>query len=479
MDHSGYGRLNQVCGLDARRNTGNGRQGGKPFYNRRTEIVVNSFEGETGMKRIVALFQENVFVRNSTILITGSMLMNALNYAFHAILGRMLDAETYGAVQSLIALLVIVSVPASTLGLVATKYGAKAKAHGDRLFGKHLFAYLNRRIVKYGGPLLALGLLLTPLVRSFLKIDDTLAVPLLWMIAALSFFSSVSIGVLSGWQKFGAVNTANIAGAGAKLTLGILFAWLGFGLDGIMTALVLSGIVGYVVSVVDLRFLLGHTKEVSSEVEQDGKKDVFDFSSVRGYAVTVLTGTLGIVILGNVDVVLAKHALSPDMAGAYGALSVVARVIFFVTGVLASVLFAMSAESVEKGSEQSHDFSAFRTALLLTAGAVGIAVIVYFLLPNFILGVFFGDKYLAMAPLLGWFALAAGLYAIVNLILQQLLSMHVAVAVRWLLGIAFIEPVALYFFGSSLASFIAIVIGTQTLALISGLAFIRKKGRIG
>ena len=64
------------------------------------------------MKRIVALFQENVFVRNSTILFTGSMLMNALNYAFHAILGRMLDAETYGAVQSLIALLVIVSVPA-------------------------------------------------------------------------------------------------------------------------------------------------------------------------------------------------------------------------------------------------------------------------------------------------------------------------------------------------------------------------------
>lgn len=429
------------------------------------------------MKRIATLFQGNIFVRNSIVLFVGSMVMNVLNYVFHSVMGRMVDAETYGSIQSLIALLVIVSVPASTLGMVATKYGAIAKARGDRLFGQRLFVYLNKRIIKYGGPLLIAGLFTTPFVQSFLKIDDFLAVALLWVLAALTFFSSVSIGVLSGWQKFGSVNVANVIGAGVKLLLGVILAWFGFGLNGVMFGLVSAGIIAYFISVRGLRFLT-RQKEKDPSTEREDREKPFDFSSVRGYAVTAFTGTLALVILGNIDIVLAKHSLSPEIAGAYGALAIVAKVIFFVTGVMASVLFAMSAEAIEKNKEQTKRFSVFWIALSLTALAVTVATVIYFLLPNFILSVFFGNKYLAVAPMLGWFGLAAGLYAIVNLILQQLLSMHVALAARWLFGIAIIEAPLLFFFGTSLGSIITIVIGIQGLSLVSGLVFIWKKCKI-
>lgn len=429
------------------------------------------------MRRIVLLLKTSVFVRNSIVLFSGTMVMNVLNYVFHFSLGRIVDAETYGAVQSLIALLAIVSVPAAALTMIATKYGAIAKAREDYAFGKDLFSYLNRRIIKYGWPLVIGGVLLTPFVQSFLKIDDVLAVSLLWMLAALTFFSSVSIGILSGWQKFGSVNAANITGASVKLLLGITLAWFGFGLDGIVFGLVLAGIIGYFISARGLRFLSQNKKE-GYRVESEKTKEPFDFSSVRGYVAMAFMGTLGLVMLGNIDIVLAKHSLTPEMAGAYGALIVVSKVIFFVTGVIASVLFAMSSESVEKNKDQPQSFSVFWLALLLTSVASSIAIALYFLMPNFVMGIFFGDRYLTVSPMLGWFGLAAGLYAVVNLMLQQLLSMHVTLAAQWLLGVVIIESVTLFFFGTSLVSIIGIVIGTQLIALLSGLVFIWKTCRI-
>ncbi len=435
---------------------------------------MNEFKG---MRRIVTLLQESVFVRNSIVLFSGTMVMNVLNYGFHFSLGRLVDPEVYGAVQSLIALLAIVSVPAAALGMVATKYGAIAKARDDRAFGWDLFSYLNKRIIRYGWPLVVVGLLLTPLVQSFLQIDDVLAVSLLWILAALTFFSSASVGILSGWQQFGSVNRANITSSSVKILFGVSLAWLGFGLDGIIFGIVLAGIIGYVVSVRGLRFLKPREETVVG-AQTEKEKTLFDFSSVRGYVATAFMGTLGLVVLGNVDIVLAKHSLSPEMAGAYGALVVVSKVIFFVTGVIASVLFTMSSESVEKNKEQPQNFSVFWMALALTTFISAVAVAGYFLMPHFVMSVFFGDKYLAVAPMLGWFGLVAGLYAVVNLILQQLLSMQVTLAAQWLLGIVAVESLAIFFFGSTIFSIIIIVIGTQIVALLSGLFFIWKTCKI-
>lgn len=425
------------------------------------------------MKQIITLLRKSVFVRNSIVLFLGTMAMNVLNYAFHFSLGRIVNAEVYGAVQSLIALLAIVSVPAAALGMIATKYGAIAKAREDYSFGRDLFSYLNKRIIKYGWPLVVGGLLLTPFIQSFLQIDDSLAVSLLWVLAALTFFSSASVGILSGWQRFGSVNAANIIGAGVKLLLGIILAWFGFGLDGIIFGLVAAGIIGYFISVRGLRFL-ARSQQEHATVSSEKIKEPFDFSSIRGYVMTAFIGTLGLVVLGNVDVVLAKHSLAPEVAGAYSALTVVAKVIFFVTGVMASVLFAMSSESVERNKAEPRNFSVFWMALLLTVAVAAVAVAAYFLIPNFVMSIFFGDKYLAVAPLLGWFGLAAGLYAVVNLMLQQLLSMQVTLAAGWILGIAIIESIGIFFFGSSIASIIMIVIGAQVLALASGLVFVFK-----
>lgn len=418
--------------------------------------------------------KENAFVRNSTIFFAGSMIANVFNYAFHFSLGRMVSIETYGSLQSLLALLSIVSVPAVALEMIATKHAAIALAHDDKKLGVHLLSVLNRNIFRYGWPFLVIGILASPLIGSFLNIHDWVALVFVWVLAILTFFSSVSIGVLSGWQDFGAINLSGIVSAVTKFAIGIFFAWIGFGVDGIFFGVVLAMVIGYSVSVRSLWRRLGYEQNGSALLTSETNDSSFSFPSMREYVSTAFLGTLGLAILGNIDVVFAKHALSPDEAGMYGALSVVSKVIFFVTGALATVLFSMSAESFEKNGRKLVNISVFRAAFLLALVAVVVAVLCYFILPSFILSIFFGKTYQSASPMLGWFGLSAGLYALTNVAFQQLLSVRDTIAVRWLLGIAALEFIVILLFGSNFRSIIFIVIAIQALSLVASLVFIRK-----
>src|SRR3989338_5480931 len=113
------------------------------------------------MKRTLVLFQDNIFVRNSAILFGGTMVVNVLNYIFHLIVGRMVSPSAYGEIESLVSLLAIISVPASTLTLVATKYAADMKAAGNFRGTYALSKYLTARVFLYGIPLLLIALFCT------------------------------------------------------------------------------------------------------------------------------------------------------------------------------------------------------------------------------------------------------------------------------------------------------------------------------
>lgn len=409
----------------------------------------------------------NVFIRNSIILFSGTMLMNILNYLFHLVVGRMVAAEIYGEIESLISLLTIVSVPAAAIGLIATKHGAKMKLSGD-MGGSHAtFLYLNRKIFAFGIPLLLLVFILTPVIQGFLRMASPLPLFFLWMLMFLSFLSSVSSGILSGWQKFGAVNASGVWSALVKLVVGVCLIRFGFLVSGAVGSFLLAGLVGYGISLLYLRRILS-TKETFG---RDFSSDVLDTVEIKRSVMPTFIGILAVTLLGNIDMIFAKHALDPIVSGEYGALSIVAKTIFFVTGVIAAVLFAMTS-----GEDQASDVSrkTFRQALALTL-LIGFGSVVFFaLFPKFALGIFFGSKYLSVSPLLAWFALAATLYSLANLMIQYLLSIHAPEAMRWFLGIAAIEILALYCFGNSLYGIIGLTIAAQCVTVAAGFFFVHR-----
>lgn len=418
------------------------------------------------MRRHVSLLVKNPFFRNSAVLFSGTMVANVLNYIFHLAVGRMVDPSAYGEIESLISLLTIISVPAGTLTLIATKYAADMKAAGNYEGTSFLSKYLTAKVFLYGIPLFFLALFCTPLVKNFLNIHDSLPIFILWGIMFLSFLSAATSGILTGWQKFTNISLVGVLATILKLLAVLLLLKMGFAVSGVVGSYILSMLFVYLANLYLLkRFFQKNNRDNQGTTE-------FLMPNIRGYIAPAFYGTLSVAILGNVDMIFAKHHLEASISGEYGALSVAAKTIFFVTGVLTTVLFAMSAEERNQQGKESHTF---RLAVWLTLLVVVGSIIFFSLFPEFIISVLFGEKYLAVSGALPWFAVAAGIYSLANLFLQYLLSLAETKVAIFFLVLSFFEIGTLFFFGETLYAIIGITIGTQVIAALLGLWFVLEK----
>ncbi|MDO8566236.1 MAG: oligosaccharide flippase family protein [Candidatus Moranbacteria bacterium] len=422
------------------------------------------------MKRIAAIFQENIFVRNSIVLFSGTMVVNVLNYIFHLVVGRMVTPSAYGEIESLISLLAIISVPASTLTLIATKYAADMKAAGNFRGTLSLSKYLTAKVFLYGTPLFLIVLLFTPLVKSFLNIENSLPILLLWCVMFFSFLSAATSGILTGWQKFSKMNLVGILSIVLKLLSVILLLRLGFAVSGVVGSYVLSTLFIYLMNL----FLLKKFFQSNSSGEEE--TTTLSFATLKSYIIPVFYGTLSVAILGNADMIFAKHHLDAALSGGYGALSIAAKTIFFVTGVFTTVLFAMSAE---ESNHSKKDSRTFRLAVWLMVLVVFFSVTFLSLFPEFVVSVLFGEKYLSVSHSLGWFALAAGIYSLANFFLQYLLSLRETKITLFFLALSGLEIAVLFFFGETFYAIIGITIATQILAVLLGLWFVLKRKHYG
>lgn len=415
--------------------------------------------------------KQGTFAKNSFFLFCGSMIANIFNYIFHLVIGRQVSVGTYGEAESLISLVVIVSVPAATLAMVATKYAAACKADGNKKGSREIWIYLNKKVLKFGLPIFLLMILLTPIIGKFLNIENNLALIAIWIVMYVSFFNSINNGFLSGWQKFKKVSLANALSIGIKLLSGILLVGAGFALGGIVGSLVLSVIALYLVTFFSLRFrIIKKTASDSANLEK-----AVDFNSLKHYVLPVFTGNLAITILGNADMVLAKHNLDDLSAGQYGALTVVSKIIFFATGVIASVLFSMSAENSHKGDSSYH---ILKTAVVLILAASLGATTAYFMYPTLILSLLYGNKYQSSVSFLGWFAIAVTLYSLANVIFQYLLSIHKTKISYILLTISLLMVLFIVILGGKISDIISIVIAAQAASMAAGFYYVKKLSKV-
>ena len=406
--------------------------------------------------------KSNAFAWNSLVLFSGSMITNILNYIFHLAAGRMVTPAAYGEIESLISLMSIVSVPAMALVMVVTKLSAGHKADGDTGKSRMLFSYLMRKVSTGGLAVFLVLAAASPFLAKHLNIDSVWSLVLVWLAMLLSFYYSVNIGLLNGWQRFKQSSLAVAIGTAAKLVVGLALIAVGYQVGGAVASFVVAGVVVYFAAAWYLKFIWGTGSG-------DGKElNLFANQSLKKLLLTFFLGNLAISILGNADMILAKRNLEDLAAGQYGALNIVGKIIFFATGVIATVAFSMA-------SENTHQQRSSRQ-LIIKAGAL-IAVIgslatgFYFLFPKFVLGLLFGSKYFAVAGFLGWYAAAVALYSVNNLLIQYYLTLGkirmlgIALAV----SLAMIGGILLY--GRSISAIINIVIIAQLVALAAGLVF--------
>ena len=399
------------------------------------------------MKQKVISFIRHPLFSGSALLIIGSNSANAINYVYHIVMGRLLGPAAYADMAALFSVIVLINMLPSSLNLVLIKH-VSSSTDPVRL-GSSLRWFLNKSLLV--GLALSLAVLLfLPVISSFLHVSE------LWAIVFLGLYFIIALPVLvfraslQGILRFGryvaSILTENIV----KLLLGIVFVLMGLSVTGSLLGIFLAAIVGLFLSWWFCRDFFGKHPQAPETL-----KEMIKFSY------PVMAFAFAFTSLFTMDVILAKHFLSPTEAGLYAALSTLGKIIIFGSSPVAGVMFPLVSR---RHAEKTPYRKIFWASLGLTA-AIGLtALAVYGLFPHQVLGVLYGERFLNASGFLFMFGIFSVLYSLSNFLVGFFLSLDIkSIAVFPVLA-AIAQIVGISLFHSGISSVI-----TVSLVVCSGL----------
>jgi len=341
-----------------------------------------------------------------TIVVVGSAATNVLSFLFSFVVARLLKPEDYSTVTACLSLLVVVTVPAATLQLVAARYAAIWHESAAMV---HTLARWLARIALCLGVLLAVGLVaLSAFFTRYLHLPNALPLYLVSGVLLCSFVGPVYRGLLQGLHHFGRYAIASASEFAVRLLAAVSLVLLGWHEAGALGGVLLGAAGGAVLAWSLARQLAG-----ASELKPIPAR------AIARWAMPTLLVQVALSALVFQDTLLAKHFFSPADAGSYAGLATTARVLFYVSGALSAFLFPVVARMHTHGGQS-------RLISHLTVGLVALVEVVlvlgFVVAPRFALHLVVGSQYEAVSTYLPAIAVALAAYAVINVLVSYLLA---------------------------------------------------------
>lgn len=393
------------------------------------------------------------FFKASFWVFLASGVLSAGNYFYHLLMGRMLGPELYGVLESVISLFYIISIPFIPLTLVIVKFVSSYKGKHEKEAIASFYNYIRNKIFLYG-IIATLGILIgSPLIMSFLHINNLY----FQIFMALGFFigllSVLIKGTLQGIFNFFAIFVANTAETVGKLAIAVILVYLGFKALGAFIAIALALLIGLVVS-----FFFIKKERLSSIKEFKDGREIFK------YSIPVFLTMLGLTSLFTTDVILVRNLFSGVESGYYAALSVLGKIIFFATFPISMVLFPLISEKRAADKEYKN---LLLTGIILALVISGGIVLLYYFLPKIMVVLLFGEKYVKIAPLLATFGVFIAIYSFCSLLANFYLSIYKTRIYAFVLAASMLQIILILLFHKSLSEVINMSILSSAMLLIS------------
>ena len=319
---------------------------------------------------------------------------NLLQYALQLTASRSLEAAPFGALGALLGLGVVGSVPMLALQAVATRHVALVRHDADALAAET--TRLLRAGLLVSVAVAVVGVVLAPAVAAFLHVGTLDAAAMALGVAPLALVGAAQ-GVLQGEERFGRLAAAFVGVAALRVGGAVLPLLAGSGVLGALTGTA----VGAVLAAAGLSVAL----RPRSGAAPAGAADGF-WSELR----LAGGGMLGLLVLGALDLLMARHLLAGEASGRYAAGALVARACFWAPQFVAVLVLPRLAAG--------HRHVALRAAAVV-AGLGVLATTVAAVVPAALVTLVFGPEYAALVHRLGLFALAGSLLALVQLLLYS------------------------------------------------------------
>lgn len=389
-------------------------------------------------------------VSGSFVLLSGSTLATAINFAYNITVARFLGPNGFGqatAVYTILTLLASVTLSFQIISakIVAQQPSLEAKSAGYRGF---------QRAAWVCGIFVALMILL---FRSSIADYLNLPSPVLIGIIAIGIAFYVPLGsrrgYLQGAYGFRRLATNLVIEGAVRLGGSLLLIGLGFGVTGVITANSAAVAVAYFAIVPRL------APRIPNPVA---------FAHAFREMTQALVFFAGQVLINNCDIVLVKHFFESREAGLYAAVAMVGRVIFTFSQSVVNSMFPLVAGSTE---EDRRDFRVIATALLLVLG-IGCAIALGLrVTPDWVWTAFLGSRFEIAGPhglsyLLALYAITSVIYSLSAVVITFEMSYKIA-NTSWIqLAFSGVVIGGICLFHSSLRQVILVQLVLMTLLLV-------------
>lgn len=407
------------------------------------------------MLRLQLSFLRSDFIYRIGFLLIATIVGNVFSYIYLILMGRALGPETFGIFGALFGIFYIVSLTGDALRIVIASQVATIRAEGSELVA-------IRTVLK---PLIKLGLLwlIVPLffmigcqpIASFFHMSSTGPVFILGIALFSGLLLPMILGLLQGLQRFRHFAFSGyILPQGLKLLSGVVFIWAGFDLMGAIGALLVSTVIAIPVAIIPIRGLL--TKDYEANDQYNPK--------LLGFVLPALLIAAFISFPTSIDVMLVTHFFKAAAAGMYNAAATLGKVVIFLPMAVAAVMLPKVSERYALGLDSR---KLLGKSLIYTIFLCAAVAILYLLIPDILVKLFFGEAYLGAVSLIVWYGIAMIPFALNFLFVHYNLATQNRKQLLLAIAITLAEAVTIILLHQSLQQIILILLGGNLLLLAS------------
>ena len=409
---------------------------------------------------------KNRFLKDNLVVMASTVLGGVLGYFFHFIVSRKLSVSQYGELQAISSVSVIFGFLSSALYYFIIRYTSVLASHDDRAGQAHLTAYLFRKFRLPVLSFLIIYILLLPFIKSLLHLTDYLGLVAIGISVMVILYSAIYSNALQGWKKFLAGGLIGVTVAAAKLLGGFAIASAYPTASMVSISILVSAVLGwYLLRIYSRRAWPAKKLEVK---QNNWRENYFSGENFKKIFVSVLFFSLALAAASNLDIILVKNMTNSKLAGYYGALSVLGKIIMWLNLSVVAVLLpdAFSLGHAGKPASQKSVLASYGLIFMMSF----LALVFYYLFSGFLVNLLFGEKYAIISQSLWLFGLMAVFLSLLTL------EANLALARRdfrstYLLGTVILILIsAVHFFHADLKQVVLSVIFSFSLGWICMLA---------
>lgn len=386
-------------------------------------------------------WMQDEFLRHTGIMMLGSQLANLFNLVYHLVMVRILSYGEYGNLNALVVLSLYFCQLSSPLQPALARFLSGYLGCGQLGQANYVVRKATRDICLLSIVILCIFIIAAAPLAGQQQIKSPSCIIMVGAIVAVSIMTVVPQAFLQAAQLFGSLAIIGAAAAFAKLAVGTGLVFAGRG--------VMGGLWGFMagsVLIVAAGFLLTRGYFNSRHVDP-GCGCRVPLSPIYRYCIPAGLFLISFTVLTNGDITLVKKFFSPEEAGLYSVAQMVGKIILFLPGAVAIVVFPHAASAQARGYQSRHLLIKGLIASSVLCAAGTFACILF---PEPVLRLITGKCEPECARLVMLFAPAMSFYALVSVVAFYNLSINNTHFIKYLIIAAIAQTATIYLFHPSL-----------------------------